>query len=264
MKLEYDDAMGLLLRWLRSPDHGDYSRYGYGVYLPSIVRTYLQKEKGIRSDIEIEPILRETMPVLYACAWELCRRGILRPGIREYGAQVTDDGSAGNGYSITPFGQSWLQEKDKDDFVPTEPERFGKMLSPYKDRYGASFHQRAQEAIRCYGAHAYLACCAMCGAAAESILIATAIAKSSDENKILKEYLSSNGRRKVENIVLGKVKEQLRDEYRGFTMLIKYWRDAAAHGAQTNITDNEAYTALALLLRFALFANDNWEELTKG
>jgi len=47
-------------------------------------------------------------------------------------------------------------------------------------------------------------------------------------------------------------------------MLIKYWRDAAAHGAPTNISDNEAYTALAALLRFALFANDNWEELTKG
>ena len=78
----YEDAMGLLLRWLRSPDHGDYSRYGYGVYFPSLVRTYLQKEKGISSDFEVEPRLREIMPVLYACAWELCRRGILRPGIR--------------------------------------------------------------------------------------------------------------------------------------------------------------------------------------
>ena len=263
MNLEYEDAMGLLLRWLRSPDHGDHSRYGYGVYLPSMVRNYLEKEKGIRSSFEIEPRLRELMPVLYACAWELCRRGILRPGIREYGAQATDDGSAGNGYSITPFGQSWLQEEDKDDFVPTEPERFGRMISPYKDKYGAAFHQRAQEAIRCYGAHAHLACCAMCGAAAESILIATAKGKS-DETRVLREYFSSGGRRKVENIVLGGAKDRLREEYKGFTALIKYWRDAAAHGSASNISDNEAYTALASLLRFALFVNDNWEELING
>jgi len=137
------------------------------------------------------------------------------------------------------------------------------MLSPYKDKFGASFHQRAQEAIRCYGAHAYLACCAMCGAAAESILIATAIGKS-DEARVLREYLSSGGRRKVENIILGGAKDRLREEYKGFTALIKYWRDAAAHGAASNVSDNEAYTALASLLRFALFANDNWEKLVNS
>jgi hypothetical protein len=263
MKLEYEDAMNLLLRWFQSPDHGNQSSYGYDFYLPSMVRMYLRKEKGINSQFEVESELKEMMPVLYGAAWDLCRRGILRPGIREYGAQATDDGNAGNGYSITPFGRSWLQEKDKDYFVPTEPERFAKMLSPYKERYGGSFHQRAQEAIRCYGAHAYLACCAMCGAAAESILITTAIAKS-DEARVLKEYFSSGGRRRVENILLGKARDQLREEYKGFTALIKYWRDAAAHGAQSNISDNEAYTAMASLLRFAFFVNDNWQELTSG
>ena len=166
MEMNYDDAVGLLLRWLRSPDHGGYSTYGYDIYLPSLVRIYLQKEKRMNSSSEQAQALKEMMPMFYAIAWDLCRRGIIRPGINEYGAQATDDGNAGNGYSLTPFGRSWLNEKDKDYFVPTEPERFAKMLSPYKEKFGAFFHQRAQEAIRCYGAHAYLACCAMCGAAA--------------------------------------------------------------------------------------------------
>ena len=72
--------------------------------------------------------------------------------------------------------------------------------------------------------------------------------------------MAASGRRRVENIVFGKVREQLRSEYHGYTSLLKYWRDAAAHGRATGVSDNEAYTSLALLLRFAMFASDNWEE----
>ncbi len=199
------------------------------------------------------------MPEFYAAGWELCRRGILRPGVREYGAQVTEQGSAGSGYSITPFGRQWLAEADRDDYVPTEPGRFAQLLSQYRERFGDGYHERAQEAVRCYGAHAYLACCAMSGAAAESILLAMAIAKS-DEAGVLKQYMAAAGRRRVENIVIGKVREQLRAEYHGYTSLLKYWRDAAAHGRFSEVTDNESYTSIALLLRFAMFANDNWDE----
>jgi len=252
------DATTILVRWLRAPDHGDYGSYGYGIYLPALVRTHLAKQ-GIRHD-EQDVKLHEMMPMLYAAAWDLCRRGILRPGVRAFNAQATADGASGNGYSITPFGQQWLAEADRDDFVPTEPERFAQMLAPYRERFGPSFQERAQEAIRCYGAHAYLACCTMCGAAAEAILLATAIAKA-DEATVLGQYNASGGRRRVENIILGKARQELRDECVGYMTLLKYWRDQAAHGKASGIKDNEAYTSLALLLRFAIFVNDNWGEL---
>lgn len=260
MPLSQADAAALLVRLLRAPDHGNYAAYGYGIYLPALLRVHLE-EQGIRHhDQELH--LREMMPALYAAAWDLCRRGILRPGVHSYGAQATPDGASGNGYTITPFGDQWLAEADKDEFVPTEPERFAEMLAPYRGRYGPSFQERAQEAIRCYGAHAYLACCTMCGAAAEAILLATAIAKS-DEPTVLAEYNTSGGRRRVENIILGQARQELRDEYKGYTTLLKYWRDQAAHGKVSGIGDNEAYTSLALLLRFAIFVNENWAELTK-
>ena len=159
MNLEYEDALGLLVRWLQEPDYGGTSAYGYDIYLPNLLRVYLRKEKGIHSQSDIEQKVGEIMTSFYPVAWDLCRRGILRPGIYRYGAQATDDGNAGNGYSITPFGRQWLSEKDHDAFVPTEPERFAKMLLPYKEKLGAPFHERAQEAIRCYGAHAYLVLC---------------------------------------------------------------------------------------------------------
>jgi hypothetical protein len=175
---------------------------------------------------------------------------------------ATPDGSAGSGFSITPFGKRWVQEANPDLFVPTEPERFAQMIEPYKRRFGSGFHARAQEAVRCYGAHAFLACCTMCGAAAESILLATAIAKDGDEEQILKTYASASGRMRIENALVGKAKEQLTREFRGSTILLKYWRDEAAHGIASTIADDEAYTALAMLLRYAMFIHAHWDELT--
>ena len=262
MPFTQTDATALLVRLLRNPQaHGGYGSFGYGVYLPSLVRVYLENQ-GIR-DTERETKLREMMPMLYVAAWDLCRRGILRPGIREYEPQATADGSSGNGYSVTPFGEQWLAETDKDDFIPTEPDRFAQMLAPYRRHFGPAFQERAQEAIRCYSSHAYLACCTMCGAAAEAILLATAKAKS-DEQTLLRKYNASGGRRQVENLILGQARRELREEFIGHMTLLKYWRDQASHGATSGIDDNEAYTSLALLLRLAIFVNDNWKELTES
>ncbi len=254
MKLE--DATKLLIELLRNPDYDNFSSYGYDIYLPALVNVYLRRQNRAET-------FKELSSMFYAAAWELCRRGIIRPGVKQYGAQATVDGQAGNGYSITPFGQTWLREAEQDDFVPTEPERFGELLANYKSKFGEGFHERGQQAIRCYGAHAYLACCAMCGAAAESIVLSAAIKKEKDEKQVLRKYSAANGRRNIENILIGKVRKQLQDDYRAYSTLLKYWRDEAAHGRPSNVTDNEAYTSLAFLLRLAMFINNNWDELTK-
>lgn len=258
MSLTPEDATNLLVRLVREVNHASYTRYGYEVYLPGLLRTHLQKQQQGQ---DLEESIQLMLPPLWEAAWNLCRRGILRPGLRLAGGQATDDGASGNGYSITSFGKQWLAESEKETFVPTEPERFAQMLANYKDKYGASFQERAQEAVRCYGAHAYLACCSMCGAAAESIMLATAIAKHG-ESRVLQQYNRSNGRRAVENMILGQRTPSLKEEYLGYATLLKYWRDSASHGSASNITDNEAYTSLALLLRFALFTSDRWSELT--
>ena len=169
--INYEDAMKSLIDWLKKgcPSDGHHS-YGYDVYLTHII-------KKSSTDFHEQ---KTNSPMFFDAAWELCRRGILRPGIKTTGAQATEEGNAGVGYCITPFGKKWLEE-DEDIFIPTEPERFAQMLEPYKKTFGPGYHERAQQAIRCYGAHAYLACCSMCGAAAESILLATAIKKTNDE-----------------------------------------------------------------------------------
>lgn len=253
-----DQAQIFLIKWLRdrSVRKNQYPSYGYDVYLPNVMRDYLVQNGGDWRDVDIRPVSAD----FYAAGWELCRRGILRPGIRTFGVQSTPDGSAGNGYSVTPFGQQWITESDRDDFVPTEPERSGKMLAPFQKLFGPQFSERAQEAVRCYGAHAYLACCAMCGAAAESILLSTAIAKR-DEESMLRSYRTAGGRSRLVNILVGHAREQLKREFQGFLTLLKYWRDEASHGRPSRIGDNEALTSLALVLRFAAFTRDHWAEL---
>jgi hypothetical protein len=257
-----EDALAEIVGFLRSPKDPEVSTYGYDLYLPRVIDKYLLA-RGVKWGEELTALKKEHSPPFYSAAWDLCRRGIIRPGVAVYGHQSTDDGSAGGGFSVTTFGRQWLAESDRDDYVPTEPGRFAELTAQFTPRFGAGYHERAQEAFRCYGAHAYLACCAMCGAAAESILLAIAIARQGGNREgVLRTYNSSGGRGRVEREVTGGLPEPLRREFLGLAALLKYWRDEAAHGRESGIDDNEAYTSLALLLRFVLFADNRWSELT--
>ncbi|MEI6520590.1 MAG: hypothetical protein WCO98_11230 [bacterium] len=262
----YDDALKFLITYLRNPDKYlqaiGYSDYGYDIYLSNVILRYLiVEEKMNRDKAEAYLYQNDLSPYFFDAAWELCRRGILRPGVKVARAQSTGDGSAGTGYCVTIFGKYWLSEDTYDDFVPTEPERFGQMLMPYREICGEIFYQRAQEAVRCYGAHAYLACCVMCGAASESILLSIAYnLKPKDE--VDKSYNTSRGRSNIENLIIGQASEKLKKEFQGLLILLKYWRDTAGHGKPTIISENEAYTSLAFLMRFAMFVTDRWDELT--
>jgi hypothetical protein len=103
----------------------------------------------------------------------------------------------------------------------------------------------------------------MCGAAAESILLAVAIAKSGDAKATLSAYQAASGRRRVVENVVRQTRPGIVDPFRSATGLLSFWRDAAAHGLASTISEIEAHEALSRLLRFAQFATDNWDELTR-
>lgn len=260
-KVTTSDALEFTVEWMRQGDRSRCSSYGYDVYITNVIEAYLE-DTGV-PEHQREGKIPETSGPFLDAAWELCRRGILRPGVRVIGAQATDQGNGGSGFSVTPFGRLWLEEAQGDIFVPTEPERFGQLLVPYAAKFGLGFASRAQEAVRCYGAHAYLACCAMSGAAAESILLATLIAKTKDAAQVLKTYATASGRARLEAQLLGQAKEHLVRGVRSINDLLKYWRDEAAHGRPSEILDNEAFTSLALLLRAAQFVSANWADLVE-
>jgi hypothetical protein len=260
---DLEDAIQYMIRYLREGGRaaaGGLPSYGYGFYLPNLMRAYASDTGTPQGQVEAR--LPPLSPVFYAAAWELCRKGIIRPGLREYGRQATGDGGSGNGYTVTPFGETWIREAAQADYVPVEPGRFARMLADRGGQFGQGFVERSQEAVSAYNAHAYLACCAMCGAAAESLMLALAIEKSEDEQRVLRDYASAGGRGRIERALLQGQTPQVEADFRRYTDLLKYWRDSASHGRAVHMTEAEAFSALILLLRFVIFAAEHREDLT--
>jgi hypothetical protein len=103
----------------------------------------------------------------------------------------------------------------------------------------------------------------MAGAAAESILLAVAIAKmAGDEEKVLAQYRRSQGRKGTTDLITRGLRHGLADQFVTTSGILNFWRDEAAHGTRTTITEGEAQAALAQLLRFAQLTADNWDTIT--
>jgi hypothetical protein len=203
---------------------------------------------------------REAWRPLYDAAWELCRIGVLRPGeIAPRGMLAVP--RLGDFYSITEFGRRWLKEAADRPFL--DQSHLNQVLQSYGERFGDGYRQRSVEAVRSYQTCNYLAACVMSGAAAESILLALAIAKSrGDEKQVLGVYLSRGGRDKVMKSLLGGVAEAVAIPVRTALDVMKYWRDDAGHGVKTSISVSHAGQSLTQLMHLAQIASDHWDKLT--
>jgi hypothetical protein len=93
-------------------------------------------------------------------------------------------------------------------------------------------------------------------------LLAVAIAKTGDEDKMFKTYRAAGGRRDLTRLVTGNVAPTVATRFQGLSDLIHYWRDATAHGTHTTIGEVEANMSLSQLLRLAQLTSDNWNALT--
>jgi hypothetical protein len=114
----------------------------------------------------------------YDAAWELARIGVLRPGrVAPKNTETAND--FGDHWTITAFGFDWLSQTSTRPFI--DMGRMSEVLAGFVPRLGPGFGQRAVEAVRTYRTANYLSSCTMAGAAAESILLAVAVAKSHDE-----------------------------------------------------------------------------------
>jgi len=239
-----------------------YGDTGYDVFLASVTRAYLIDSENADQGLELALHQRQAeLTVFFDAAWELCRLGILRPAVRDQRHQGQSFGHAGQGFSLTSYGRAWISAAEP-GLIPPQPGRFAQLLAKARLRFGPGFLERSQEAIAAYNGRAYLACCVMCGATAESVTLALAIGKTADGQRTVAIYLGRDGRRNFENLLLNGRSAQVRDEVHRYTTLLEYWRDSAAHGRAVNIAEAEAYQSLVLLLRFSRWADDRWSELT--
>lgn len=231
-------------------------RYAH-LYMPDLVSRFWQTRA---SGTPIADLSDEHYTVFYDAAWELARIGVLRPGrVAPRNMETAND--FGDHWTITKFGFEWLEKASSRPFL--DMSRMSQVLAGFVSKFGSGFGQRAVEAVRTYRTANYLASCSMAGAAAESILLAAAIAKSGDEAKTLKMYESAGGRARVTTYLTGQATSSVQRQFVAALHILHYWRDDAAHGQQTTISEVEAYSAISELLRLAQFVSDHWDDLTR-
>jgi len=221
-----------------------------------------------RAQDEKEPYIAP----FYDAAWELSRRGVLRPGAvvpagqtsgNQIGQRVAAAPFFGDGYALTAWGREWvLRAVLERTLMPSDHGRITEVLHQFHARFGNGYAQRAAEAVADWRAGNYLSACTMAGAAAESVLLATAIAKSKDEQAVLAEYRTATGRGRVIKRVTTGATSGVGERFNNALGLLSYWRDEAGHGTFSNIGEVEAHEAILGLLRLVRLAADNWDVLT--
>lgn len=77
----------------------------------------------------VEQEARELSAVFYDAAWELCKRGIVRPDVRRTGDQAAED----SGYSLTAAGRAALANLDATTMLLAQPGSLTGTLPPIPD-----------------------------------------------------------------------------------------------------------------------------------
>lgn len=235
---------------------------GADLYLPDLVRSYLEPQVARAGNFiaGIDAIPEAMIIPFYDAAWDLCRLGVLRPGSFAPMGQG-HPAMFGDHYVITAFGAGWLKEASQRAFL--DPTRLGETLTGFARRFGDAYAQRAAEAVKSYRSQNWLATCVMSGAAAESILLAVAVAKTKDEATVLATYNSAKGRIKITRLAVEGVSPSIKQTFETALGVLQYWRDDAAHGVVNGFAEAEAHESLSRLLRLAQFVDKNWSKLIK-
>ena len=110
-----EDALNFIVRALRETK-GNLGNYGYEVYMPHVFDLYLKDACGFRDLHDNRRAYQQIAPAFYAAVWELCRRGVLRPGVMSFGGQETGQI---DGYSIRPLAQNGSRRRANSIVFPS-------------------------------------------------------------------------------------------------------------------------------------------------
>jgi hypothetical protein len=265
--MHFDDAYEVLIKYLVAvrDSKGQAGRagqsqsqsHGGDLWIPHVVQGYwLSRPERIAS----EDLQDHHFQPFYDAAWDLCRIGVIRPGEFAPRGWATDAGLySGDTFSITRFGRIWLEDAGQRPIA--DPGRLSQVLQGFADRFGVGFAERATEAVRTYRTGNYLAACVMSGTAAESILLALATAKTGDEAKVLVEYNTTGGRRRLTKRICVNVSATVAAQFEAALQAVRYRQDGTGYATMAGVSEIEAHMGLTDLLRLAQFAHEHWAEL---
>jgi hypothetical protein len=150
--MELDEAIAHTIDMLRD-DRAKWS--DFDLY-PSQVATAFADQQLVRDQDHYDREVGKLTPIFMDAAWKLCRRGLVRPGVRNRGGQPVGE----TGYSLTKAGRAALADIDPANILVMQPGSLAATFEGFKKRFGDGFMQRSSEAIRCRNAEAWLGCCA--------------------------------------------------------------------------------------------------------
>ncbi len=175
-----DEAYQYLIEWSTDivNERRAASNYECDIYLFEVVNEYLKTSKIPEG--EKSTFRKKIAGVFMSAAWELALKGVLRVGSTDDIQGSNHRLSTGSSFAITERGKAWLKQEKYQPISMSSSAMVG-VMRKLQGRFGESFYERATEASACYENGCYLACCAMCGAAIESIFLKTAVEKLGDE-----------------------------------------------------------------------------------
>lgn len=250
-----EEALAYAIQLLKE---GKAKKYGYDYFAASVARRVATLETKDKDPREIERKTAEYHNLFAEAGWVLSLRGILRPGVNELRGQALPEG----GYTFTDAGKAKVDQLDDATVLLFQSSSLISTFEGFEDRFGAGFVQRATEAVHCRDAGLWYSACAMCGAAAEAVLLETAVAKNGDREAVLRAYRASGGRSKILNLITGTASAYLKMTLKDFSGIIGSWRDDAGHGAAVNISEANAAEALRQLLHMCQWIQKEWDNLT--
>ena len=175
-KLHFEDALNFLIDQLaRVPDPGagqaqarQRRAHGSDIWIDTASDEYWRSQgqplDGLSHD-DKEPYSGP----FYDAAWELSRRGVLRPAAaipfgQEAAGQMGVRSNAapffGDGYSLTAWGRKWVKLAAAERaMMPSSSSRITEVLHQFKHLYGQGYAQRAAEAVADWQTGNYLSAC---------------------------------------------------------------------------------------------------------
>ena len=108
-----DDALNFIVTKLRTEGPARFDRDGFDFWVSDYAARYLEEVKGVRPrpPIEDQRTYDASVP-FFDAAWELARRGVVRPSVRNSFMQWAARYSTGGGYTLTEIGAEWLAGLD--------------------------------------------------------------------------------------------------------------------------------------------------------
>lgn len=227
-----------------------HDQFDYDLDLLELDRRYYEENGGTSYT---RPVFTLHLGVFLDATWELCRLGIVRPGRR-----LSADEARGLRFTLTESGRQQLLDASAQGLVTVAGAAIVKELEQHTARFGEAFIERVKDAVTSHSAGAHLACCAMCGAAAETILLSLAIALGGDEDEVLKEYLSRSGRAALMKRIKARLSHSDSLQLETYAKPLDYWRDAASHGLPARVLSGTAFQNLQLVRHLAHFVAGRW------